>query len=185
MSQRHIGRRLLLMSVLGAAMVAITCHSHVYFSLLTVGTTEIAAGDQPPGLALAQLANINLAALPAMQTQGLDLGDLSTAKPLTATVAVTTPATGGDLTFLQRLDAVLTADGMAPLLVATGSSFAAQANLVQLLVQPVEAIGYFKGKNPTVTLVPTYVAAAPAALTLTLDLALQVHVGQPSGSCTP
>lgn len=182
MRQARLGRCLLPVCITVAAFLAAACHSHTYFSLAVQGEHALAAGSQPQTLDVAGLSNIKLASLPAMRSQGLDLGDVGSAKPILATLAITQPATGADLVFLQRLDAVLSADGMAPLTIAQASEFPAGQNLIQLTVVPAETIAYFKGKNVAITLVPTFAAPPPAALNLRFTFAVQARVGQPVSS---
>jgi hypothetical protein len=183
MAHRPFVRRILLMSALCAATAAITCRSHTYFDFTEADTVDLAQGDRPATITFNQLGDIDLGAHPTMRTQGLNVGDVSAARPVEAMVAITQPATGQSLAFLQKIDVLLTADGMNPVVVATGENFPATTNLVGLTVLPVEMVGYFKGKHPALTLVPTYADAVPANVTLTLRFALQVQVGQPGGSC--
>jgi len=180
---RFCGHRVILPSLVALALAAITCRSYAYFDLDHAGTVQLAQGAGPADVPLQGLAGIDIARHPLMATQGLTVTDVTYAAVTQATLAVQTPATGVDLRFLAQVDVVLSAQDMAPLTVATGTSFAPDVNLVPLKVSEALVTGYLKGINPTVTLVPTWAGPVPEAVTLELNLITEVRVGQPGGSC--
>jgi hypothetical protein len=180
---RFCGRRVVLPCLAALALAAITCRSYAYFDLDLPGTAQLAQGDAPATVPLQGLAALNIAQHHLMATQGLALTDVTHAAITRATLAVQLPATGVDLSFLAHVDVVLSADGMQPLTVASGGDFAPGVNLVPLTVSEPLVTGYLKGKNPTVTLTPTWAGPVPQGLTLELNLVAQVRVGEPGGSC--
>ena len=180
---RFCGRRVVLPCLAALALAAITCRSYAYFDLDLPGTAQLAPGDAPAQLPLQGLAAVDIAQHHLMATQGLTLTDVTYAAITGATLAVQMPATGVDLTLLSHVDVVLSADDMQPLTVASGGDFAADVNLVPLTVSKELVTGYLKGKNATVTLVPTWAGPVIQPMTLELNLITQVRVGEPGGSC--
>lgn len=181
----HRGRRLILPSFAILALAAITCRSTAYFNLDHSGTTALqaGAGQSAAPWAPAELTNIDLTAHPLMRAQGLHVTDVTQATLQKVTLAIEPPPTGADLSFLSRVDVVLTADGMQPLTVATGTTFPIDLPLVPLTISQAQVTGYLKGKHPKITAVPTYASAVPQNLTIGLRLVTQVRVGEPGGSC--
>lgn len=181
----HRGRRLILPSFMILALAAITCRSTAYFNLDHEGTVSLQAGANTGAepWALAGLNSINLTAHPLMRTQGLNVTDVTQATLQKILLAVDAPETGADMAFLSQVDVVLTADAMQPLTIASGTSFPVNVPMVALDLAAAQVTGYLKGKNPTITVVPTFETPAPAGTTLSLRVLTQVRVGQPGGSC--
>lgn len=177
------GRRAVLCSMVAFALAAVTCRTYAFFDLDHVGLVALDANSAATSLNLDGLNDIDLSSHPLMVHQGLTVHDITYAALKGATLVVDKPSTGQDLQFISQVAVMLVADGMQPLTIATGGPFAAGNNLVPLTVTQSLITGYLKGRNATVTLVPTYSGTVPDGVTLGLNMVSQVRVGEPGGSC--
>jgi hypothetical protein len=129
------------------------------YGLLHIEVEDTASTAIPKGtifqsliadLGFAGFTNLDIVASEELQNQGVQPGDISSARFEQFTLTVTAPS-GGDLSFLESIDFYVEAPGLDRILFASGTDFPAGVASVDLDLEDVDLVDYVVSDSMTIT----------------------------------